>query len=560
MLDPLHVATMKYISSAAVSPDGRHVAYVVGVPRTPRDDEDGSPRSQLHVLDWDTGRTRTFVTAESGVRSVRWTPDSQHIGFLAQRDGDDHRSLYTIAIDGGEARRVLQLDDRGIGSYAFAPSAETLRVALLATAPKPKEREKLEKQGFKPEVYEEDWRAGEIWIADLPADGGESDDVEPRRIELEAHVSGFEWSPDGTALAAYVAPTALVDASYTSKRVWVVAADTGTVTARVANQGKLGTVAWSPGGDALAMIAAFDEHDGSAARLLVASLEGAGDRQAIEPRPVLGERERDENQAAFLPDGRLVVRGSQGGWSTLDAYTFVDGKVAAREALVPLEGPVWSSMTVSDDGRRMALVGSTPAHGTELFTLDVEARTLLRRTDTNPWLAEVALGRQEIISYPARDGLRIEGILIHPVDASGPVPLIACVHGGPEAHQSNGWLTRYSYPGQIAAGAGYAVFYPNYRGSTGRGLAYLKASQGDPAGKEFDDVVDGVDYLIAQGIADPERVGVTGGSYGGYATAWMSTFYSDRFAAGVMSVGISNKISKVGTTDIAGRGSSSCTR
>jgi dipeptidyl aminopeptidase/acylaminoacyl peptidase len=95
-----------------------------------------------------------------------------------------------------------------------------------------------------------------------------------------------------------------------------------------------------------------------------------------------------------------------------------------------------------------------------------------------------------------------------------------------------------------------AVFYPNYRGSTGRGVEFSKLSQADPAGLEFDDVVDGVDYLIDIGLADSAKVAVTGGSYGGYATAWMATKYSDRFAAGVMFVGISNKVSKVGTTDI----------
>ncbi len=124
------------------------------------------------------------------------------------------------------------------------------------------------------------------------------------------------------------------------------------------------------------------------------------------------------------------------------------------------------------------------------------------------------------------------------------------MHGGPESHYSNGWLTQYSTVGQVGAALGYAVFYPNYRGSTGRGEEFLKSSQADMAGKEFDDVVDGVDYLIEQGIADEDKVGVTGGSYGGYATGWFATRYTDRFAAGVMFVGISNNISKWGTGDI----------
>jgi len=102
----------------------------------------------------------------------------------------------------------------------------------------------------------------------------------------------------------------------------------------------------------------------------------------------------------------------------------------------------------------------------------------------------------------------------------------------------------------MAAARGYAVFYPNYRGSTGRGVAFSKLGQGDAAGAEFDDLVNAVDALAAAGIVDPDRVGVTGGSYGGYATAWLATRYSERFRAGVMFVGISNKVSKGMTTEI----------
>jgi dipeptidyl aminopeptidase/acylaminoacyl peptidase len=167
-------------------------------------------------------------------------------------------------------------------------------------------------------------------------------------------------------------------------------------------------------------------------------------------------------------------------------------------------------------------------------------------------LEKIRLARQQVIRHKARDGLELEGVLIRPLDeeAGRRYPLIMAVHGGPESHVSDGWLTSYSLPGQVAAARGMAVFYPNYRGSTGRGVTFSKLGQGDAAGKEFDDLVDAVDHLIAIGLVDRAKVGVTGGSYGGYATAWCSTRYTERFAAGVMFVGISDKISKVGTTDI----------
>ena len=162
------------------------------------------------------------------------------------------------------------------------------------------------------------------------------------------------------------------------------------------------------------------------------------------------------------------------------------------------------------------------------------------------------LGKQEVVSWQSQDDKRIDGVLVYPVDyAKGTrYPCIVMVHGGPEASVPHGWNTRYSDPGQVAAGRGFFVFYPNYRGSTGRGVAFAKDHQSDYGGKEFNDVIDGVDHLIEQGLVDKDRVGITGGSYGGFATAWCSTFHSERFAAGVMFVGISNQISKSGTTDI----------
>ena len=150
-----------------------------------------------------------------------------------------------------------------------------------------------------------------------------------------------------------------------------------------------------------------------------------------------------------------------------------------------------------------------------------------RLTTSNSWLEDMQLAPQEVVAYKARDGLELEGLLIRPLNEKKRTryPLILIVHGGPEAHYRNGWLTSYSNLGQVAAARGFAVFYPNYRGSTGRGLEFSKLSQGDPAGKEFDDLVDAVDHFVDIGLVDPKRVGITGGSYGGYATAWCATFY-----------------------------------
>jgi dipeptidyl aminopeptidase/acylaminoacyl peptidase len=173
-------------------------------------------------------------------------------------------------------------------------------------------------------------------------------------------------------------------------------------------------------------------------------------------------------------------------------------------------------------------------------------------TEHNNLLHDRDLGEQEIVTYTAEDGLAVEGLLIYPVKyvKDKKYPLVVVVHGGPESNYSNGWLSSYSRPGQVLSGLGYFVFYPNYRASTGYGVEFAAQGYMDAAGKEFDDIRDGIKYLIDKGYVDKERVGLGGGSYGGYASAWFATYYTKWVKAVCMFVGISNLISKRSTTDI----------
>jgi dipeptidyl aminopeptidase/acylaminoacyl peptidase len=282
-----------------------------------------------------------------------------------------------------------------------------------------------------------------------------------------------------------------------------------------------------------------------------------GNPREVRIVPAAGGTPRD-----LLPGCRCDV--TDLAWQNADTIVYVRQagvgtslETIQRDGLSPktilASGPeIYTGLSISRSGRALALVAHAPTHPAELYRMNQGDTTPRPMTNSNPWLSEVHLGRQEAVIYKARDGVELEGILIHPTaeQAGQRYPLILAVHGGPESHYANGWLTDYSSPGQMAAGRGFAVFYPNYRGSTGRGVDFSKMSRGDPAGKEFDDLVDGVDHLVNAGLVDRAKVGITGGSYGGYASAWGATYYSDRFAASVMFVGISDEISKQGSTDI----------
>lgn len=529
-LTPEQVARIRHVTEFVVSPDGEHIAYLVSAPRIPGEHEDGPAWSELHVATAG-GDTRAYVTGEHGLTMLGWTPDGAMVTFVEKRADDDHAALYGIPLVGGEARRLAALPDKAIVGYALAADG---RVAMLARDGDPEAVVKLREQGFSQKVHEEEWRATAVWIAKLGAE------AEPQRLAVDGTVHGVRVSPDGRRLALAVAPTPSVDDSLVSTRLRIVDAASARVVARIDNPGKLGDFEWSPDGKHLAYLGAADDADPSAGRLFVAAAGGG------EPRDLAPGLEGHVADFAWLDDDSVAFVSLEGIESRV-ARVGLDGR---PRTLIAPGGPVFTRIDAS--GKTLALNGSTPTHPAELFVATRDGRRVSRVTVSNPWLADVEFAPQERVAWTARDGLALEGVLIRPLGAKRGErhPLIVQVHGGPEAHYANGWLTQYHTPGQVAAARGFAVFYPNYRASTGRGVAFSKLDHEDPAGKEFDDIVDGVDHLIASGLVDGDRVGVTGGSYGGYATAWLSTYHSERFAAGVMAVGISDATMMMALGDI----------
>lgn len=522
------IARLEQVDAAEISPDGEQIAYVRSVPRALGTQQDGPAWAELHVLD-ENGEARPFVTGEVNVGSIAWRPGRREISFLAKRGEDTTTRLYAIALSGGEARPIATLAT-DISGYSFSPDGS--RVALLAFEPEDGAEKKLAEQGFNQVVYEEGLRSRRIWIAPLDGDG------KARMLEIDGSVQDVAWSPAGDRLAIKVTPRQLVDDTLVFARIRIVDLQ-GNEIGRIDNPGKLGEMKWSPGGDMLAFIGTNVVNDARAGRLMVAGKDGGAFTDLLPG--LLGHVGHiewlDGERIAFLSDEGTGVRLATIGADGEDQRTLIES------------GPIFSGLSVSADGE-LAVTANTPSHPDEVFS--IAGNEAKRLTDSNPWLADVELARQQVVRYAARDGLQIEGILVYPLEyrEGTRYPLILNVHGGPESHYSNGWLTRYSSPAQHAAAEGYFTFFQNYRGSTGRGVEFSQLSFGRPAMEEFDDLIDGIDALVERGLVDNDRVGITGGSYGGYATAWGATVYSERFAAAVMNVGLSNQVAAFGTSDI----------
>ncbi len=523
-------------SAVQVSPDGRRVAYLVNVPRGV-DEEAGRAYSELHVAEVASGKSLPFVTGKVNVTSPRWSPDGRSIAFLAKRGEDKVTQVWAIPVDGGEARRLTSAAT-DVLAFRFHPDGK--RLLFVAQEAESERAKELAKKGYEFIYFEENLRHRHLYVQ--PVEGGEAVQLTENRT-----VWGLEPTPDGGGVVFAASAANLVDHQYMFQQLYHLDLASRQVRQLTRHEGKLGDFAVSRDGRHVAYTGAAHVHDHAPSQAWVVPVAGGPARNLTPP----GFRGHVDH-VLWRDTATLLVHTAEGVWNHLRLAPLAGGEwgllLDGRAA-----GVVAGSPSASDDGAVLAFSGSSASVPGEVYVWQPEVRGAPRRlTDRNPWLAERRLGRQEVIRYTARDGQEIEGILVYPLEfeKGKRYPLIVSVHGGPEAHHGNGWVTGYLDPAQVLSAKGYLAFYPNYRASTGYGLDFAMAGFGDPAGTEFDDIADGIAHLVSSGLADGERVGLGGGSYGGYAAAWFATYYTRLVRAVAMFVGISDLSSKVGTTDI----------
>lgn len=531
------IPKIKSVIQTSVSPDGDNVAFTRSLPRTLYVDENGSNYSELYVVD-DKGVERPFITGSVNIKSIEWSNDSKTIYFLAKLKDDKFTSLYQIPVDGGQAQPVLALKDTSISSYKLSP--DNKQVAILAMPAADKSEKELKKLGFKAEVYEMGLKNKQLFIVDL----AKSDKpLTPTALNVDNYVSDVNWAANGEKLLVKTQPTALIDDKYTKSMWHLFDIASNKVTLSFKTEGKLGDAELSHDGKYIAILGAEDKHDPATGRLFIADTKTAEITEWLPDfmgHVVDFEWSHKRNTLHFIANvGTQSFVASIKTGSNKYKKLVKEGKFIA------------SQLSVSDSDKTLALRGNTAKHPNEVFI--VRSNKATRLTDSNSWLNDKRFAKQETITLKARDGVELDGVLVYPLnyEKGTRYPLIMSVHGGPESHDKDGWVTNYSRPGQMGAARGYAVFYPNYRGSTGKGVDYSKLGQNDYAGKEFDDLVDFKNHLVDMGLVDTKRVGITGGSYGGYASAWGATKLTKHFAASVMFVGVTNQLSKFGTTDIS---------
>ena len=519
------IFAIERVTDARLSPDGSRVAFTVT--REYTEGEHSSPAASVWIVPFDgSAPARQFTASLHADHSPRWSPDGKALAFLSDRARADRAQVYVMPADGGEARK---LTDAKVGVSEFAWSPDGQRIAYLAADAKSEDEEKREKERDDAIHVDHDYKYTRLWVVD--AAGGEARALTPPEYQARA----FAWRHDGWAVVT--SPTPKEDDFTTPWPLRLVGEDgsvqpfwEGKYPITLASSADGRSLAWAHGG-------ALGEE--SADEVWVA-LEGE------QPRLATRDYSGGVVSVNFMRDGQsLLLIGIDSTRTVAGQLDLATGEVTTLLADRTLESSFSSSYQISfsADGSRMACVLEEVDQPGEVFVGETGGE-LRQISHFNAHLADVTLGRGATVRWSAPDGLQIEGVLVYPAgyEEGKRYPLIAHIHGGPTWQWLMRWVGGWHDWGQWLAAQGYAVLLPNPRGSFGRGREYAWRNQRNWGHGDFDDVLSGVDALVERGIADPERLGIGGWSYGGYLTSW-AIGHTDRFKAAIVGAGVTDLLS-----------------
>ncbi|MDQ3860449.1 MAG: S9 family peptidase [Actinomycetota bacterium] len=531
-LSPEQLTDQRRPSDVRVSPDGRWAVFVV----RPFAKEAEHPVSDLWILPLPEGVPRRFTSGDWLDEAPRPSPDGFRLAFLSDRAERGEKSLYVIPIDGGEALRIF--DEQGdVSEPSWSPDGRF--IAVLFTEPESRVEKERKKRREDAKVWDTDYRYRRLWVVD-------AESLEARPVSPEdRQVWGYAWSPDGEWLAINTTATPKVDDKFKETEVSIVPRKGGTSRMVFRTEGQAEDLVWSPDGAYLAYRSRagrvpYGEYvyrrplEGGEVACLTPDYEGTGE--------YLGS----------LADGELLFLAHEGVVSALYRLGW-DGKLSRLRIGGKASGTLGYFVSASGDGNRLAMIWQDGTHAPEVYVAEVNeaGQGPVRRTWLGVELEEAALGEVEVVWWESDPGVEVQGLLVKPHDyrKGERYPLVVQVHGGPTSLWAEKFCASWRDWAQVLAGRGYAVLLPNPRGSTGRGSAFSNAIFGDAGGGELRDVISGVDAMIEHGLADPERLGIGGWSWGGYLTA-LAVTRTDRFKAAVIGAGVSNLISDNSLGDI----------
>ena len=527
---PSDVYKMKSISDPQPSPDGKWVAYVLSTPDSAKDKSD----ADIWMVSWDGNETLKLTTSPDGENHPRWSPDGKYLTFLSSRYETKSSQIWKMDRRGGEAEKLTELK-YGISDYVWSPDSKKI---LLVIRDQESSDEADKKKSAKPIVIDRyHFKSDGEGYMEHKHDHLYLFDVETKK--LDTLTKGFfnesnpVWSPDSKKIVFESNRTPDPDRNSNSD-LWTMEAKKGaSITQLTKWTGSDSNPEWSPDGKWIAYLKSqlnvFSVYDQP--QLAIISADGG------EPRILNSKLDRDVSTPHWSKDSQSV-------------YTIVDDDRRSYVASFDISG----NMKQITQGDRVygalrnaqtnwIALSSDPQSPNEIYVIENGIPRKLTHIH-DQFLKTKSIASVEAFNSLSKDGTSVGGLLFRPAGAKAndKLPLILWIHGGPTAQDDFG----FDFIPQVLSAQGYAVACVNYRGSSGRGLAYSKAISGDWGNKEVVDLIGAVDHLVKTGAADPNRLSIGGWSYGGILTDYV-TATDPRFKAAASGAGSALQLSMYGS-------------
>lgn len=531
----------KALANPSVSPSGLWVVYTVSNEVMAADKSEYVTQIWLASIDGKQNMQLTF--ADKSSTNPKWSPDGNWIAFTSTRK-DNKSNLYVLRVGGGEAEMITDVKS-GVDNFDWSPDGKWIAFAM--TDAKSDDEDKNDKGRNDFRWVDENIKLARLYV--MPVWKDANGKREPRKLTTNnRNVTSFDWSPDGTKIVIAHVSDPRADFWPTSD-VAIVDVASGTLTPFAATAAAESSPTYSPDGKWIAMSVSDGPVRWAQSNRINIFPVGGG---AAKVMPM--SHDGQPAIVGWTPDGsRVMFTEAKGTGTALNEAIVAAGTL--RE--VDYQNAVITGVSMTRVGSTFgqAMVQQNASSPPEVYAgIFGGSGGMVRVSNANSEVAKIPVGRTELVKWKSKDGREIEGLLTYPNNytAGNKVPLILNIHGGPAGVFQQSYIGgRGVYPIATFAARGYAVLRPNPRGSSGYGTEFRRANFKDWGGMDYEDIMTGIDHVIAMGVADPNRLGVMGWSYGGYMTSTIVT-KTKRFKAASAGAPVTNLMSMNGVTDIPG--------
>jgi dipeptidyl aminopeptidase/acylaminoacyl peptidase len=535
---------VKAVGGVRVSPDGKRVVYTVN--EAVMAAEKSEYLTQVWMANADGSDAYQMTFGEKPSTNPDWSPDGKWIAFTSSRSGKNN--LYLLRSTGGEAEMITDVKS-GVGGFAWAPDGKW--IAFTMTDPLTDNEEKNNKGKDDSRWIDENVKMSHLYVVPVAKDAAgkrETRQLTKGDFTVGSGLGGgggFDWSPDGKSIVFTFTKAPKAD-YWTSANVSVVDVASGEIKPLAATSAAEMQPLYSPDGKWIALTISDIPPTWAFQNRIHLIPAGGG-----APKPLSLTFDEQPNLIGWAADGkRTYFSETRGTTSAISAINVETGAITDIEKGRAIYGGVNLNHTRTMFG--MTMQNNDAA--VEAYVTRADSFAPAKVSAANAELPKLPLGKMEVVRWKSSDGMDVEGILNYPVNyrAGERVPLLLVIHGGP----TGVFVQNYAagpglYPTAVFNAHGYAVLRPNPRGSSGYGKKFRYANYKDWGGGDYRDLMAGVDHVVGMGVADQNRLGVMGWSYGGFMTSWVIT-QTKRFKAASIGAAVTNLMSFTGTADIPG--------